>query len=353
MKPNKKRIFIWVGNPKGGFEKRNLDFVDYLDKNFNNFDITIGLFKKDDNIKYKQVIVPKLFPDKLSAFSNFYVYFYISFIMKNIFDIYYTFMFKKKGFNITRVAGDLSVWYKSENNLLFKGVKYLVYKIHGGLIRRLDLVICTSRSSVDYCRRLKIPDERIVKSSEFVDDKIYHPIKIIRKEEKKKFRLLFIGRDHDAQKNYKNLIKACLDILDLELYLAGIKKRDYQNIRFLGWLTPNKINEEINKSDALICPSYYETFGITPIESLISKKPTIISDKVECKYLIKDYVYVCRTGYLSIKKTIMDLMNEHRIARQKAVNGHNYIMENLIKKNVLDKEINGWICKYYRNIYIY
>ena len=53
------------------------------------------------------------------------------------------------------------------------------------------------------------------------------------------------------------------------------KYKNCENIKFLGWLEPNKIKSQYNRCRALICIPKNEYFGISPVEALAAGKYVI------------------------------------------------------------------------------
>ena len=61
-----------------------------------------------------------------------------------------------------------------------------------------------------------------------------------------------------------------------------------KRIEYLGYVDRNKKEELIQKSSALIFPSYIEGFGIPPVEAIAKGKPIIVSDINIFKEILQD-----------------------------------------------------------------
>lgn len=66
---------------------------------------------------------------------------------------------------------------------------------------------------------------------------------------------------------------------DYARYLID-KYKQYDNIKFIGYVDPNWMNNIYEESDLYIQISKFETFGMSIVEALLHKKQVIISDKL-------------------------------------------------------------------------
>lgn len=94
----------------------------------------------------------------------------------------------------------------------------------------------------------------------------------------------------DPRKNFPRLISAFVKMNDnsRKLYIIGgvspsfnnIEMPDYskEHIKFLGYVSNEKLVEYYRNADLFVYPSLYEGFGIPPIEALSQNCPVLVSD---------------------------------------------------------------------------
>ena len=109
----------------------------------------------------------------------------------------------------------------------------------------------------------------------------------------------------EPRKNYLNLIKAFLEIQKTQpqynLVIVGKKGWDYEEIfqiirenylekkvHILGYLSRNSIVKLYNLAKALVFPSYYEGFGIPPLEAMKCRCPVIASYSASIPEVVGD-----------------------------------------------------------------
>ena len=95
--------------------------------------------------------------------------------------------------------------------------------------------------------------------------------------------------------------KAMTSGYDRKLYLVGNADKfrttddelsslieENENVEFTGFLPNEKLHEMIAKAELLVLPSYYEGFGLTPLESLYIGTDVLISDIEVLKEVYKE-----------------------------------------------------------------
>jgi glycosyltransferase involved in cell wall biosynthesis len=147
--------------------------------------------------------------------------------------------------------------------------------------------------------------------------------------EQKQDYFFFAGR-LSSEKGSKNLIEAFELLPDIPLRIAGtgpdeIKLKLYceqkklKNIKFLGALAKEELEEEYKNCVALLLPSlWFETFGMTILEAFACGKPVIANNKGAISELIEDG----KTGFLVETsdsqvwaKVIKKLWNNKKLAK--------------------------------------
>lgn len=172
----------------------------------------------------------------------------------------------------------------------------------------------------------------------------------IKKLEKNKNKILFVGRDFyrkggDLVVEAFNLLKQ--EHNNVELYIAGPShtpkelEGNPEGVTFLGDITYDKLCEYFNICDIFCMPSRFEPFGLVYIEALVFGMPCIANNDFAMKEIIKDGI----NGYLLNDENIIDLkekmwklLNDDDIKKNVIDNRERYIQEyswdNVAKKMI-------------------
>ncbi|MFA4890954.1 MAG: glycosyltransferase family 1 protein [Candidatus Gracilibacteria bacterium] len=149
----------------------------------------------------------------------------------------------------------------------------------------------------------------------------------------------------EPRKNYETLIQAFAMIRQLHpnhhLLIAGKQGWGSENleelirenylqkyVHFLGYVTNKTLNKLYNLAEALIFPSYYEGFGIPPLEAMQAGCPVISSHSSSMPEVIGDAAIFCDPSspaefakametLLSSPSLRLDLVNKGRIQSKK------------------------------------
>ena len=218
----------------------------------------------------------------------------------------------------------------------------------------IDKIITPSQATMDYMCQFGIPKDKFVVLDNFIPKEM---IKELPNYSDKNY-FLFAGGIH-KQKGVYTLIRAMNELpRDIELHIAGestvqeeyddinnyIKNNNLQNVKFLGRLSKEQMQEEYKNCISVIMPSeWFETFGMINIEAAIYGKPSISSNIGGLSDVVEDG----KTGLIfepknveQLKKCILkywnnrDLAIEHgKAARKKALREYNedLYFERLIK----------------------
>jgi len=119
---------------------------------------------------------------------------------------------------------------------------------------------------------------------------------------------LFVGAISE-RKNVNSLIQAYYDSGlkdEYNLILAGhmssgssktidlIEKLELKpNVQCLNHITDDELLQLYDHSSGLAFPTYYEGFGIPPLEAMARKKPILVGDKGATREVLGDNVYYC------------------------------------------------------------
>lgn len=166
--------------------------------------------------------------------------------------------------------------------------------------------------------------------------------------------ILYFGR-LIKEKGIKTLIFAMKSVKSINLHIAGtgpqmqelkdlVKKENLNNIKFLGFLSQEKLKQEIHNSLFIIHPSLvYETFGLSILESYVQSKPVIASNLGALSEIVKDQ----KTGLLfkagdtnDLSQKINHLLDNPSLISEMGLNAKNLVEQNYSSEQHYQKLIN-------------
>jgi glycosyltransferase involved in cell wall biosynthesis len=188
-----------------------------------------------------------------------------------------------------------------------------------------------------------------------IDDKFIAEESIVAETDNNIPKVLFLGGAIKT-KGLNFLIKS-LNRLDIkiDLYLGGAPKDEYLesdtlcynnkiNTKYIGRLNDSFLVDYIRKADVLVFPSYYDSFGLMPLEAMGLGTVVIVSNRVGMSYLIRSGV----NGFVVKYDDEVELSNLLRNIFEKKIN----LVE--IKKNAIKTAYTmRWkeIAKLYRDTF--
>ncbi len=168
---------------------------------------------------------------------------------------------------------------------------------------------------------------------------------IVKKEEN---RICIVCR-LEEQKNLFNLIKAISSLLvklviigegSLRKSLEDYSKKQKANVKFMGNIPNQKLPEELNKSELFILPSYYEGCPKVLLEAMSCGVPCIGTDVEGIREIIKhkENGFLCNTDVPSIRKAILEVLEDRALRRKISQNARKTIVEHFSLESILKKE---------------
>lgn len=200
------------------------------------------------------------------------------------------------------------------NNLNNKIMRFNFKFLLPRIIKNTDLIIVPSQSTKnDIITKLGVEEDKIEIVPMGVDKEIFYPKtsnrNLLENYGIKEDYILYVGNDN-PRKNLKNLILAYAKVIDKishKLVLMGPinknklikfiktskelefnKKRLLKNIIFPGFIDKADVPTIYNTATALVFPSLYEGFGLTPLEAMASNVPVIVSDNSSLREVVGD-----------------------------------------------------------------
>jgi len=212
--------------------------------------------------------------------------------------------------------------------------------------KNADKIILTSEKDKKFiAKRFKIKPEKITIIPNYIDTDLFKPLST----PKEKNSIVFVGR-LEEQKNLFNLIEA-IATLPMKLVIIGngslkeklknfAKEKDAK-VKFKGNIPNEELPEELNKSEIFILPSFYEGCPKALLEAMACGLSCIGTNVEGIKEIIqhKENGYLCEPDVESIKKAILEVLNNKNLQEKISQNARKTILENFGFEKILEKEI--------------
>lgn len=192
-----------------------------------------------------------------------------------------------------------STLHESKTN----GLKGIVKKI---FISRISKVFATGNAHLALLQKLGYKRKYCLTQGVGIINK---PVINIRPKKSLSRKFVFIGR-LSPEKNLTDIISVFNNHINIELFIYGVgslentlKNIAKDNIKFMGSIANNQIEEVFYNTDFLILPSKSETWGLVVEESLYFGVPVVISESCGAAELIKNNLngFVFSIGEFKIK----------------------------------------------------
>lgn len=250
--------------------------------------------------------------------------------------------FKKK--LVVRQGYQLAIFaeragYNFFKMLIVRFLEKLVYK-------NADKIIVSSRGDKKYIEeRYHILSEKIKYIPNYIDTELFKPLNI-----SKENRVCFIGR-LVKKKNIFNLIRA-ISGLDIKLVIfgSGPLKKDLEdfsrrlnvNTEFKGNIPNRDLARELNKSKLFVLPSLFEGCPKVLLEAMACGLPVIGTNVYGTAEIIKhkENGYLCETNSASIRKAIIEVLNDKELQERIKINARATILKKFSLEKIIRKEID-------------
>jgi len=233
---------------------------------------------------------------------------------------------------------------KGKKPFLGRMIVFIIEKI---AYKNSERIILSSEKDKRFVENnFKICSSKIEVIPNYIDMELFKPIKI----EKYKSRVIFVGRLH-KQKNIFNLIEAIsgtscgLAIIgcgSLREKIEATASEKGVSVEFKKNVPNEKLPEELNKSEIFILPSFYEGCPKALLEAMSCGLPCIGTNVEGIKEIIrhKENGYLCNTDASSIKKAIIEILQNNALQEKIGRGARQTILENFNLNKILEKEIN-------------
>jgi len=245
------------------------------------------------------------------------------------------------------------------------------------IVHKTDKIIATSPVEKQIIKKIfNISEEKIKCIPIGVDQDIFYPVpflkarRSVRVPEKGKL-ILYVGRI-EWRKGIGTLLYAFKEILkkypEAMLYVIGggksksaqkleqpetdrlknmIKDLELQkNVIFRGPRSQKRLAYYYSAADVCVVPSYYEPFGIVPLEAMACGTPVVASKTGGLKFTVVPE----KTGYLAEPRNYQDLAEKIELVLKKE---KDYFQENClnrIRDNFVWEKIAGQYIKYFNEL---
>jgi len=212
--------------------------------------------------------------------------------------------------------------------------------------KNADKIILTSEKDKRFViKNFKIYPEKIEVIPNYIDTNLFKPLNL----PKEKNSIIFVGR-LEEQKNLFNLIEA-IATLPVKLVIIGngslkeklknFAKEKNAEVEFKENVPNEKLPEELNKSEFFILPSFYEGCPKVLLEAMACGLPGIGTNVEGIKEIIqhKENGYLCKTDTESIRKAILEVLNDKNLQEKISQNARKTILERFSLEKILEKEI--------------
>ncbi len=110
-----------------------------------------------------------------------------------------------------------------------------------------------------------------------------------------------------------------------------------KHVIFTGWVSDNRLNKIYSKAICLIFPSYYEGFGLPPLEAMSFGVPCIVADAASIPEICNDAVlYFDPFNIESIFLRLKQIMNDNRIRQDLIKKGYENITKFTWNQSIVD-----------------
>lgn len=209
------------------------------------------------------------------------------------------------------------LWFIIKNKKWLK--KLVAFWVEKMAYKSADKIILTSLADKDFViKTFKISSNKILVIPNFVDTDIFKPLNLPKQQQ-----VIFVGR-LESQKNLINLFKAFAGLTcglvivgegSQRGFLEALALKLNLSVKFLGNLPQTELVKVLNQSQIFILPSYFEGNPKTLLEAMACGLACVGTNVSGINNVITDQYngVLCETDVLSIKNTILNLLNNQTL----------------------------------------
>lgn len=247
-----------------------------------------------------------------------------------------------KNILVVRTGYVLSLGFIDNKNWLKKKIVGIIEKL---AYNQSNGIITSSNEGFNYVKHRYNPNGIHCMIPNFVNTNLFRPLNI----PKNKGSICFVGR-LNKQKNLFALIEAIegnpysLSIIgsgELKEALKRFSSEKKVDVNFLGNMPNKDLPKILNQHEIFILPSLWEGMPKVLLEAMACGLPVIATNVKGNKEVLlnQENGILCGTDFLSIKKSIINLMENKDLKLKLGKNARetiirSYSLENLVKKEV-------------------
>lgn len=225
----------------------------------------------------------------------------------------------------------------------------IFYKYMLSFYKKMDYLVTVNPYFIDVLETYGISREKVTYIPNFVSDEDFYPLtmdrqKMIRKEygiEEDKFTVLCVGQ-LQKRKGVMEFVDIARKMPEMQFVWAGgfsfgkitdgyeeirqMMKHLPANVKFLGMVDREKMNDIYNMANVMFLPSFEELFPMTILESMNCGIPILVRDLDIYKPILFDYVLKgeSREEFQILLKRLQNEPDFYMEASHKAFEGHEF-----------------------------
>lgn len=229
--------------------------------------------------------------------------------------------------------------------------KYIIY-----FYKKMDRLVTVNPYFIDLLEEYGIPREKVSYIPNFVSEKQFYPLhqeekRKIRREykvEEDRFTVLCVGQ-LQKRKGFFDYVELAKKNPDLTFLWAGgfpfgkmmdgyeeiqeAMKQLPPNLKMLGVIDREKMNQIYNMADVFFLPSYEELFPMTILEAMSCQIPVVVRDLPIYDNILFDY---CLRGkntdeFHSLLTHLKEDHSYYEKQKEKSLQGHSYYSEGRVR----------------------
>jgi len=217
-----------------------------------------------------------------------------------------------------------------------KKAKFIEKFLINRVIKNSSYILCVSKNTLLDLKRLFKVDENKLQVINCSASDFFRP-----ENSKLDSNFYLAVSTISPRKNFLNIVKSFSEVLkvnkDLRLKIVGNKGWQYKtvfeeienlgiskNVDILGYVSDEKLRQLYNCAIALVFPSFYEGFGIPPLEAMKSGCPVISSNTSSLPEVVGDAaILIDPYDIKSLTKAMLEIKNNDNLRKSLILKGLN------------------------------
>lgn len=228
-----------------------------------------------------------------------------------------------------------------------KPFKKIFYKYMISFYKKADYLVTVNPYFIKKLKNYGICEDKVSYIPNFVDEKRFYPLDNVKKSnlfdkynlKKNAFTIVCAGQ-LQTRKGIFDFIKCATKLKDFQFVWAGgfsfgkisdgykyiqkIIDNPPENVKFLGIIDRENMNEIYNLADVFFLPSFEELFPMTLLEAMNCKIPIVVRDLDIYKDILFDYCIYEKNvdGFCDVLKKLKEDKDYYEKSKNLSFNGH-------------------------------